>query len=441
LLPTNKVYSILSEVKNSKIQRSLRAILKVARIGKFYLAALVATFLIVELGLRLSHVLQPSAVPKVERAEDSAHRILLVSDSILGTMGDNREAAGKFVLKMNELYPDKAFVTEIFRGGLLTSEVEKQLEEKVLADRISTVIFMIGKSDWVRGWVDRTFGQLAQSWVASLEASKLFMVLMVDLQRQFTLMWPDRLAIAEHGALVAPWKLYSTQDIRGIEAFESVMLTYPNDIRAIRALVHLYHVHSKVPEGIQFLEKLAEVSDEADFVRLQIANLKFDLERRNTGQVPDQTVSEWDQAISSLPNQRLAFLARMRYFLNTGAASDFESHLRSMSYEQSDVLLPSTYATMARIIEKAVSMRLRVILLEYPSDHSLPLRRVMEKYASQIEIYDTRNWLLDSIERDKVIGAFKVDIEHLTPFGAEHFAENMVRIYRQGPAEQSASKE
>lgn len=402
--------------------------------------ALVVAFLVVELGLRLSYVLQPVSAPTVSSSDESTHRILLVSDSILGTMGDTREPAGQFLLKMNELYKEKAFISEIFRGGLLTIEVENQLEEKVLADRPSTVIFMIGKSDWVRGWVDRTFGQLAQTWVGSLEASKLLMVLMVELQKQFTSLWPDRIAIAEHRALVVPWKHYSTQDFRGIEAFESVMLNYPNNIRAIRALIHLYHIHSKVPEGILYLEKLAEVSDEADFVRLQIANLKFDLERRTNGQVPGQLASEWNQAIRSLPNQRLAFLARMRYLINTRAASEFESQLRMMSSEQSDVLLPSTYATMSRVIEKAVSLGLRVIVLEYPSNHGMALRRVMAKYANQIEIYETREWLLESIESLKLIDAFKVDIEHLTPFGATHFADKMVKVYQQGRPPQSASK-
>lgn len=425
------------EQKKFRIRRALHLAIS---IGKFYFAALIATFLIVEFGLRLSHVFQANPAEKTAAAEDSKHRILLVSDSILGTMSEDLEAAGKFVSKMNELYNEKVFVSEIFRGGLLTVEVEKQLAEKVSGDRPETVIFMIGKSDWARGWVDRTFGQLAHSWIASLEASKLFMLFMVDLQRQFTLLWPDRLAIAAHRALVIPWKLYSSQDFRGIEAFESVMLTFPNDIRAIRALIHLYHIHSKVPEGIMFLERLAEVSDEADFVRLQIANLKFDLERNINGKVPEQTVSEWDQAIRSLLDQRLAFLARMRYFLDTQAASDFESHLRMMSSEQSDVLLPSTYSTMTRIIEKSVSMGLRVIVLEYPSNHSLPLRRVMAKYSNRIEIYDTRSWLLDSIESDKVIDAFKIDIEHLTPFGAEYFADNLVKVYREGTSNQSAKQ-
>lgn len=428
-----EVYSTISKEMKIRAHKLLRALRLFAGIGKFYLAAFVAAFLIFEAGLRLSYAFQSNDVAKVTRKEDSKHRILLVSDSILGTMGDDREAAGKFVFKMKEISNDKVFVSEIFRGGLLTTEVEKYLEAKVLADLPGTVIFMIGKSDWVRGWVDRTFGQLAQSWVASLEASRLFLVFMVELQRQFTLLWPDRQAIAEHRALMEPWKLYSTQDIRGIEAFESVMLTYPNNIRAIRALIHLYRVHSKVPQGILFLEKLVEASDEADFVRLMIANLKFDLERGSDGKVSDQTVAEWDQAIRSLLNQRLAFLARMRYFLNTRATSDFESHLRSMSSEQSDVLLPSTYATMARIIEKAISMGLRVILLEYPSNHSIPLKRVMAKYSRQIEIYDTREWLLNSIESDKVIDAFKLDVEHLTPFGADHLADNLVRVYREGP--------
>ena len=111
-----------------------------------------------------------------------------------------------------------------------------------------------------------------------------------------------------------------------------------------------------------------------------------------------------------------------------------------MSSEQSDVLLPSTYATMARIIEKAVSMGLRVILLEYPSNHSLPLKRVMAKYSNQIEIYDTREWLLNSTESDQVIDVFKQDIEHLTPFGANHLADSLLRIYQQRPAENLGSE-
>lgn len=397
---------------------------------KYYLPTVVAIFLILETGLRLSHLFQPIQAAASQVATDTNHRILLVSDSILGTMTDTNEAAGKFVQKMTAVYKDQVSIAELSRGGLLTTEVEAQLEDRVNEHGSTTVILMVGKSDWVRGWVDRNFGQLAQSWVASLETSKLLMVGMVDIQKQLTSLWPDRMAIAEHRALLVPWKLYSTQDIRGIPAFETAMLEFPNSIRAIRALVHLYNLHGKIPEGIVYLEKLAAVSDEADFVRLQIANLKFDLERQTTGQVPSQTVTNWDEAIKSLPNQRLAFLARMRYLMKTRNAVEFSNHLRSMSPEQSDVLLPSTYSTYSRVIKKAISMGLRVIVLEYPSNHGLPLERVLAKFDNQIELYETRKWLIDSIEGPRLVSAFKIDVEHLTPFGADYFAENMVRIYQ-----------
>lgn len=402
---------------------------------KYYIPAILALALITEAGLRLSYVLKPGSAtaPTDVDASSPDHRILFVSDSILGTMTDVREPAGQFVLKMNQRHPGKTSITEIFRGGLLTVEVERQLEEKVQADRPDTVIFMIGKSDWVRGWTDRNFGRLAQTWMASLEVSKLAMIFLVDVQKQFTSLWPDRQAIAAHRALVVPWKLYSTQDINGIAAFESVMLDFPNDIRAIRALVHLYYIHSKISEGIQYLEKLATVSDEADFVRLQIANLQFDLDRRMNGKVSQQSISDWDNAIKSLPSHRLAFLARMRYLLNLRLASDFAFHLKNMSPEQSDVLLPSTYATLSRIIEKSIALGLRVIVLEYPSNHGLPLNRVLARYDKQIEIYESRQWLVDSIEEAQLIKAFKPDIEHLTPFGASHFADNLVRVIENTP--------
>jgi hypothetical protein len=406
-------------------------------IAKYYFPALLAIFFIAEIGLRLSHLVQSQPVIPEVSSTDPVHRILLVSDSILGTMKDNNEAAGKFVQKMNLAYKDKVSIAELFRGGMLTNEVEAQLEDRVRKSNSSTVILMIGKSDWVRGWVDRNLGQLAQTWIASLETSKLLLVIMVDIQKQLTSLWPDRIAIAEHRALLVPWKLYSTQDIRGIPAFESAMLEFPNSIRAIRALVHLYHLHSKIPEGIIYLEKLAALSAEAEFVRLQIANLKFDLERQTNGQVPSQTVTDWDEAIKSLPDQRLAFLARMRYLMRTRNAVEFGNHIRNMSPEQSDVLLPSTYSTLSRVIKKALSLGLRVIVLEYPSNHGLPLQRVLAKYDGQIELYESRKWLVDSIEGPRLVSAFKVDIEHLTPFGADFLAENMVRIYQNGEPQSS----
>jgi hypothetical protein len=393
---------------------------------KYYLPALLAFCLIAEIGLRLSHVLQPLEVVATPTTSDSVHRVLLVSDSILGTMADKNEAAGQFVLKLTKLFGDKFSVSEISKGGLLTAEVETKLEKRVADDRVSTVILMIGKSDWVRGWVDRNFGNLAQTWIMSLEVSKLLIVLAVDIQKQISAIWPDRMAVAEHKALVLPWKLYSTKDIRGIEAFEAVMLDHPNNIRAIRALVHLYYVHLKVPEGILFLEKLAAVSEEADFVRLQIANLKYDLEQHTQTKILNDTVAEWDKAIKSLPDQRLAFLARMRYLMRTGDAAEFANYYASMTPEQSDVLLPSTYATLSRVVEKAVGLGLRVIILEYPSNHGLPQRRSLAQYEDRIEIYETRSWLLESVEAPRLMHAFKVDIEHLTPFGAEKLADQMV---------------
>lgn len=409
--------------------------------AKYYLPALLGFLLVVEAGLRLSYVLQPLEAVKTATSGDSVHRLIIVSDSILGTMSDTKEAAGKFLLKVKQLYGDKVSVSEISRGGLLTSEVEATLESRVIAERASTVVMMIGKSDWVRGWVDRKFGKLAQAGIMSLEISKLLIVLAVDAQKQFNSLWPDRKAVAEHKALILPWKLYSTKDFRGIEAFEAVMLDFPNNIRAIRALVHLYYVHLKVPQGILFLEKLAAVSEEADFVRLQIANLKYDLEQHTQGKIMNETVAEWDNAIKSLPDQRLAFLARMRYLMRTGDATEFANYYSSMTPEQSDVLLPSTYATLSRIVEKSIRLGLRVIILEYPSNHGIPLKRSLAQYSDRIEIYETRNWLLENTEAYRLIQAFKIDIEHLTPFGAEKFAEKMVAaVMRPEPSPSSSEK-
>lgn len=394
--------------------------------AKYYLPALLAIGLIAEAGLRLSYVVQPREEAAKPMASVAVDRILLVSDSILGTMSDPNEAAGQFVLKLKKLFGDKISVSEISRGGLLTTELEAQFEKRVAAERASTVILMIGKSDWVRGWVDRNFGTLAQTWIMSLEVSKLAVIIAVDIQKQLASLWPDRMAIAQHRALIVPWKLYSTQDFRGIQAFEAVMLDYPNDIRAIRALVHLYYLHLKVPQGILFLEKLAAVSEEAEFVRLQIANLKYELEHHQNSKVGGDTVAEWDKAIKSLPNQRLAFLARMRYLMRTDDASEFVNQYASMTPEQSDVLLPSTYATLSRVLEKAIALGLRVIVLEYPSNHGAPIKRSLAQYKERIEIYETRAWLLESIEAPRIMSAFKVDIEHLTPFGAEKLADQMV---------------
>ena len=401
---------------------------------KFYIPAFVGALVIVEAGLRLSHVLQPGPSAAVATATDTNHRILLVSDSSVGTIASSSDAAGKFVQKLTNLYGDKVAVSELSRGGLLTTEVEAQLEDRVRKTNSSTVILMVGKSDWVRGWVDKNFGHLAQSWVASLETAKLLLVIMVEIQKHLTSVWPDRAAVAEYRALVLPWKLYSTQDIRGISAFESALLEFPNSIRAIRSLVHLYYIHAKIPEGVAYLKKLTEVSDEADFVRLQIANMNFDFEKRTRGDVPAQIVSEWDEAIKSLPSQRLGFLARMRYLMRTRNVEEFAHQLRNMSPEQSDVLLPSTYSTLIRVIQKAVSMGLRVIVLEYPSNHGVPLERVLASHRNQVEFYETRKWLLDSVPDSRLITVFEVDIEHLTTFGADVFAENMVRVYREGPA-------
>ncbi|MBN8540701.1 MAG: hypothetical protein J0L82_09980 [Deltaproteobacteria bacterium] len=107
----------------------------------------------------------------------------------------------------------------------------------------------------------------------------------------------------------------------------------------------------------------------------------------------------------------------MRYLTkahNTG-------ELAAESPEQSDVLLPSSYASLSQVIEKAIAMGLRVIVLEYPSNHGLPIRRMLAKYDIRIEVYDTRQWLLDSVEDLKLIDVFKSNIKHLTPFGADHF--------------------
>ncbi len=430
-----KVHSTISAVIKTLFSKLIHA----AKLFiKYYLPAILSLLVVVELGLRLSFVLQPPAEgpSAIAGAEEPGHRILLVSDSILGTMNDPREAAGQFVQKMREAYKDKVFISEISRGGLLTTEVEAQLEQKVKSDRPTTIFIMVGKSDWVRGWVDRTFGRLAQTWVASLQTSKLMMIGLVEIQRQYSSWLPDRRAVAEHRALVRPWKLYSSQDVQGIDAFEEAMLQFPNNIRAIRALVHLYYIHSQVPRGIAYLNRLAEVSDESEFVRLQVANLKFDMDRAK-GQAPDQARTEWDKAIQSLPNQRLAFMGRMRYLLKTRDVEEFASYFRSMSPEQSDVLLPSTYATLSKVIRMAIDMGLRVIILEYPTNHGLPQSRVLAQYGSKIEFYETRKWLVELVEGPQLLDTLKVDIEHLTPFGAEVVARQMVQVYQLGAATSS----
>ncbi|MDZ4084004.1 MAG: hypothetical protein U1E10_13760, partial [Bdellovibrionales bacterium] len=80
---------------------------------KYYLPAVVAIFLILETGLRLSHIFQPSQASASQVVTDTYHRILLVSDSILGTMTDTKDAAGKFVQKMTSIYKDKVSIAEL----------------------------------------------------------------------------------------------------------------------------------------------------------------------------------------------------------------------------------------------------------------------------------------------------------------------------------------
>lgn len=397
------------------------------KLSVLYIVILSSLLLTVELGLRTASWFASDSREQSAEETNSPLDVVLVGDSILGTFEDSQTAAGRFLYHLKKARPT-AKVAELTRGGLTSDEAFKNLQTLLAERPPKTAILMVGKNDWARGWVDKSFERLVHSPAGRLEVLKVFMVIATDLHRRYLRYKPDLEARRQERDLRKAWSLYGEQKVEAIAEFEAQLLKHPNYVRAIRALVHLYYLHWRLEEGIQYLEVLKTVSTEQALIDVHIGYLKSDrLKAKGEKLSPDDR--GWENSIRSMSDQRLAFIARLRMPHISGDADTFAAEFTSMGPEQSEVLLPSTLANLEKIIELLLRSRVRVMMVDYPSHHSLPLRRALSKFGSVIEIHDSREWLLRELPRQSLISAFQPDCDHLEQAGAEVIGAELWREF------------
>jgi hypothetical protein len=389
-------------------------------VGAVFLIGLLAA---VETGLRTAAWLQ--AHVRIDRAVSESHSsdFLLVGDSILGTIRDPKSAAGFFLAAAASAVPDLK-VDELSLGGLTSEEALKKVQQNLKHGRLGTVVFMVGKNDWVKGWTDATFGRLVHSPIGSLEMTKAALVLAADAQKAYLRWRPDREVRLQQADFHHAWALYGSQRIEAIQEFEEQLRKHPDYVRAIRALVHLYYLHWKLEEGIRYLESLKEISSEKPLIDVHIAYLKSDRLKEKGEKIELQEFG-WEESVMSMSDQRLAFIARLRIAHIAGDANVFAREFRSMGPEQSDVFLPSTLLHLHNAVDLLLEKGVRVVVVDYPSHHAEPTRRAFKKYGDRVELYDSRSWLINQLPAEKLMAAFEVDCDHLEEVGAKIVGESL----------------
>lgn len=391
-----------------------------------HLLVFVLLLLTFEFGLRAASWFKSVSREQKAIVANKPLDVVLVGDSILGTLEDPESAAGRFFYHFKKIVPP-AEIEEVTRGGLTSEEAFRSIQT-VLNDRPpKSVILMVGKNDWARGWVDKSFQRLVHSPAGKLEISKAFMVVAADLHRRYLRIWPDLEARRQDRDMRKAWYLYGEQRLEAIPEFEEQLRKHPNYVRAIRALVHLYYLHGRLDEGILYLESLKSASSEKALIDVHIGYLKSD-RLKATGEKLAPDDRGWESSIRSMSDQRLAFIARLRMSYIAGEAKAFAKEFVSMGPEESEVLLPSTLNNLDKLIDLLLRSGVRVIMVDYPSHHSLPLRRALSKYDSDIEIYDSREWLLRDLHEESLITAFQPDCDHLELPGAEVVGSELSRI-------------
>lgn len=377
----------------------------------------------VEAGLRTASWLQANFQTPRPVAESYHSDILLVGDSILGTIRDPKTAAGHFLNSAKATSPGIE-VGEISLGGLTSEEALKKIREILQHGRVGTVVFMVGKNDWVKGWTDETFGRLVHSPIGSFEMTKAALVLAADAQKAYLRWRPDREVRRQQADFKRAWALYGSQVVEAIPEFEEQLRRHPNYVRAIRALVHLYYLHWRLEEGIRFLESLKEISSEKALIEVHIAYLKSDRLKEKGEKIELQEFG-WEESVRSMSDQRLAFIARLRIAHIAGDANVFAREFQSMGPEQSDVFLPSTLLHLHNAVDLLLEKGVRVVVVDYPSHHAQPTRQAFNKYDGRVEVLDSRNWLINQLPAEKLMAAFQVDCDHLEEVGAKIVGESL----------------
>ena len=389
--------------------------------------ALATVLVTVELGLRTAAWFK--SVSRNQKVAEDRDRFdaLLIGDSILGTIEDPNTAAGRFLSYAKASRPSVE-VGEVTLGGLTSGEALERMRELLSKRSVGTAILMVGKNDWVRGWVDKTFDRLVHSPPGNFEITEAFMVLAAEAQKRYLSLRPDREARAQKKDFTLAWSLYREQTPEAIPEFEKQLLKHPNYVRAIRALVHLYYLHWRLDEGIQFLEKLKSVSLERALVDVHIGYLQSDRSKaKGERAAPDD--SGWESSVRSMEDQRLAFIARLRIAHIADDTAAFAQEFETMGPEQSEVLPPSTLANLEKLVGLLLNAGVRVVVVEYPSHHSRPLRNALSKFGGDIEIYDSREWLLRDLPPEGLLSAFQPDCDHLEKSGAEVVGKELSRIF------------
>lgn len=383
--------------------------------------------LAIELGLRSAAMFKAATRHSHQAEADGNHAdILLIGDSILGTMDDDKTAAGQFRLQLKEKNPHLS-VQELTVGGMTSEEALRRTRAYLPKHKPSTVFIMIGKNDWMRGGVDRAFSRVAHSWFGRFEVSKVLMILLMDLQRTYRQWYPDSEARAQQAAFRNAWAMYATQDYEAIAEFETHLKEYPGYLRGIQALVHLYYIHWMPEEGIKYLEELRTNSPEAAFIDVHIGYLKSDrMRKKGEKVVPEQF--GWDSTIRSVEDQRFAFIAKLRMAHIQEDPEAFAREFLSLGPQQSDVLLPSTLSNLREMIDMYLGKKARVVIVDYPSHHIRPISQALSNYAGEIEVHESRMWLVESLPREKLMSAFTIDCDHLRLLGAEVLGREMVKI-------------
>lgn len=361
--------------------------------------------------------------------KDSRYDILLIGDSVLGTLTDSSTIAGNFARSLMLKKPEIK-LAELTTGGLTSTEARVALYDFLQKNTAKKIIVMVGKSDFVHGWMDANMRWLTRKPFVNFRTSKALLFIVARTERLYFQKFPNNEARKQYRAFKQAWTYYSTGEPSAVPEFEKQLMRYPNYVTGIRGLVHAYYQHHMLERGIKFLNQLSKASDEKSLIKVHIGYMDADLQK-SFGQKLVINSRQLEEEISLLKDRWLAHNAMLRFAIIKNEATEFANIYEGMLPEEASAIMPSTSGNLDTLIGMAEQSGAKFFYVNYPSENAVPINRVLRD--REVTIYDARSWLIEEVPREKLIEMFELDGNHVSALGAQVIGERLAREIKRSP--------